>query len=421
MYGMGHCGAVSGSACVGTDGTNFGITPIDAIVSFPTDGIPSQVECGAFHTVVRTAQNSVYATGANDKGQVVPPGSILSPPSFFNVLVPVFPLRGWPNPIVVIANTTIAKDASDQLTGWGVRPALLPQLGGGGGDEANNMTVSFSRPPWLRMTVATGSASSSWKPIFGVRFSEDSSCMTSRPLGVAVCVAGRWVSQRPLQLSPDRTYNSMNMAGAMTVYGDFVLNSSASLSMTFPETDSLDDAILVVDGCAQVDGPITVTLTKDNINTIRKKKQGKVSVKLIQSNCVMLAKRNVEVVLEHFASPDDGYSESPDVPDASVEPTDSARTASSTSTVTLTPTESPSSSSSSSSCSKTSSTTEETSNSDGTTTLVAVISVDSSSCNTWWIITVSVVGGVVLIAAIAAIVIFANPTIRAKVLPYRGS
>ena len=267
------------------------------------------------------------------------------------------------------------------------------------------------------MTVASWASSSPWKPIFGIRFSEDTTCTTPRPLSVAVCIAGRWVSQRALQLASDRTYDNMAMQGGMTIYGDFMLNSSASLTMSYP--DSNDEAIMIVDGCAEVQGSISVSLTKDNINNIRKKHSGKIELKLIQSNCAML-KRDVSVVVQEFSTPDDGYSETPGVPDDSVEPTDSTRASSSTSSVTVSPTASPSSSSSSS-CSKTSSTTSETSNSDGTTTLVAVISVDSSGCNTWWIILVSVVGGIIVLVGIAAIVIFATPSIRAKVLPYRGS
>jgi hypothetical protein len=409
-------------SCAAIDGACFIPSRLPRFLNLTFSDTVLQVECGAWHTVVKTAER-VYATGANDVGQVSP----ASPSPIVPTLVEVPQMHYGPNKIIVVGNTTIGRNEMGFLTGFGLNQTTANSIGGG---SLGNST--YDRPPWLRMLSVDEGAGTPLRYTFGVRFREADTCIDPRPIGGAVCLptsqpgVGRWSMQRPLQMAANRSYAAMVLNKLMAIYGDFILESDASLAFEWPEDP--DTASLQVDGCAQIDGALSLSITSDVIQDIRKNHKGKREVKLISSNCPFFgsagnSRRTINIILENeeeMAPEDVSTPSNSTTPDISVEPTDSAKSgSSSTNAVLLEPSSTPTASSSSS-CSKTTvSTEEQTSN--GITTLVAVVKVNSSACNTWWIITASVVGGIVLIVGVALLVVFTNPTLKAKILPYLGS
>lgn len=120
------------------------------------------------------------------------------------------------------------------------------------------------------------------------------------------------------------------------------------------------------------------------------------------------------MLAERKATPD-SYTD-PAVPDNSIPPNNPATAEKSNSTITVVP----SSGDKLKSCQKKSITSEQQT-SGSNTQLLATIAVESDGCNTWWIILVSVFGGVALLVIIALIIVFSVPSIRLRVLPYKGS
>lgn len=356
---------------------------------------------------------------------------------------------------------------------------------GNTGDLGSFLASAFKRPSWLKLRRVDLAFGSSIRGTLAVRFIEDKTCAGNRPIGnMVVCapsltkpLASGWVSQRSLSLVVSQGSKPVTVTlprgSSLSVFGQFWIGSSVTLHVPLSSGLPTDYAV-AVSSCAQIQGKLSLGVDPDSYKTIKKRKNRSASIPLIQSGCKMFKRHSVaggeyyerriweqdveygegeayevsldesgnvvstailryrDVVYENGELVSTGYIGTrdapttdgaeytdPSVPDASVSPTVPTTAEQSSGSIELV--KIPSSSGKKlSSCQKQSMTTQQQTNSFGSQ-LSAVVTADSKSCDTWWIILASVLGAVVLIVIVILIVIFAVPSIRNKILPYRGA
>lgn len=195
-------------------------------------------------------------------------------------------------------------------------------------------------------------------------------CSGNPPATGAVClfVQGNWKWVLTGIVSPTMS-SPLVVTGDVIIEGNLVITDPGSLIIYVNPDGSFP--LLNVTGCAQLQQPITIVLSNDDLKTIAKSKESPHTV--LESGCPQdgdLTK------LVHTSSPK------------------SCRKASSTASQTETK---------------------------GRYGLSVLLKVKESACNTWWIVLASTLGGIFLLMALFLATYALFPKLRRAIAPYNGS
>jgi hypothetical protein len=198
-------------------------------------------------------------------------------------------------------------------------------------------------------------------------------CQGSPPAANAVCErfadgSSKWIVNGNLQTGS--AGSSVVVGDDLEIRGNLTITGPGSLVVRLRSDGRVP--LVNVTGCAQIDSPITIELTDEQVKSLSKEKEPQPQ-RLLESSCRQTGDLSMLVETKQPKS-----------------------------------------------CRKVKTTPSQT-DTETRSTLNVMFNVNSSSCNTWWIVLLSVIGGIILLLVIFGIVYASSPKLQHAIRPYKGS
>ena len=336
----------------------------DAISIFPSASLSNSYANGNSHVIYTTngGRNVRVVSVDNAYGQLGN-GSVYSSGAMPQLVSIVHQVGSSPVKIVAsTSNTNYVLLFSGELYTWGINgDANLA-----GFFSTQHIILSPTLVPWSSYSSSDTTQISDIKTLgetVHITVDVASTCSGTPPSGIPgttpICIGGVWV----VAADPNSGNGSGSIASgdititsATTIVGNITLPSSSSISLPLPSASN--SPLLVIQGCAFIEGTITVTFTPEQLQALEKQ-GGKTSLALLSADCGVSNGR----VQANAGN----------------------------------------------SCKKIVATPVSQTNANGGYTLSAVFKLDSSKCNVWWIVLVSVLGGIALLVIIVVLLATITP------------